>query len=565
MVDVVEPLAQPITARATDGEPLVHNLPQLIKAQDVGNHPDVPRPELTAMQQWWGLGDVLMGGTPLLKQKADELLPPLGTDEAKEEKDARVRKAVVTPFYSDQIDRYVARPFGRPITYRSKSEDAGLPDALKYLDANADGQGKTMSALGREHLFHAIHRSGDCLLVDLPTQTVPQSAAESLNRRPIMKRLSLADLLGWTWHIEAGDDGSAKMVTTGIRVWEEFQVKVGTWGTDTKRGVRIIQVSTPDQPGYSVLYEKQQNGDWVITQADPFKAKRIMLHTTWTQQITATMGKSQMTHLAELNLAYIQGDCEQQYGASYARISTTWTTGTDPDSQPGALGQTLSEQPVRVPPKRLTRGHKRHIRLPDGAQIGLLETTGGGLAAGRQEQDNLERRMERFGATHIAEGGVTATSIRRDDDRDTSNLRAWVTRTEDTITAALRDCADLAGATLPADFRVELFRDWSLAEEREQAMGHTFSAYDRNLIPVVHVHQQLRRYGILGPNESSDEVYAKAQEEAQERGNQEAAAAIEAALATGAMPPEPGQQPPAGGVPPKPPAGKPDTPDDDGA
>jgi hypothetical protein len=221
------------------------------------------------------------------------------------------------------------------------------------------------------------------------------------------------------------------------------------------------------------------------------------------------------------------------------------------------------DAPVAKPPKRVTRGHRRHIRLPQEATVGLLESSGSGLAAGRAELDNLEERMERFGASHTSAAGVTATSIRSDDDRDTSNLRAWCTREEESAEGAVRDCAELVGAVLSEEFSVELFRDWSQAAERDEAMAQVYAAWDRTLVPARIVHEQLRRYGALTAADKTDLLLDEARDEQNEAGeaaaDEEMRKAIAAAAAGGPGPgaPPPGAPEPDEPEPDEPPAPKP--------
>lgn len=523
----LEPFPQPIERFGPSpefGNPW-DELPNIITASDP-DQPDTPRSELVAMRKWWELGDILLRGLDAIKAHHAELLPPLGTDEQSDERDARLRKTIATPFYADTIDRLVARPFGRPIQYLGTT-DGMLPDAVAYLDQNADGTGKSLTALARDHLYQAIHRSGDCLLVDLPGQDEPTSQREVLDRRPIIKRIGLDRILGWGFRVD--DEG--RIVTTVLRLLDELVMPVGMFGESHETVVRMIRAAQDGEPGFSVIYRRNERGDWFLDQdlARAFNGERIMLHATWTNQIGPTIGRSPLSHLAELNMAYIVGDSEQAYGASHARVSTLWTTALEQEEKSGQLGgNVMAVTPIKKIARRLVRGHMRHIRLPPESQIGLLETAGSGLIAGRAELTNLEDRMERLGAAHTSRSGVTATATRSDDSRDTSNLRSWVGRVETTLQAVLRDCDELmAGqAVLPAEFRVQVFRDWEAAEEREQAMPHVLGSWDRQLIPARVVHDQLRRFGVLASTDTTDDLLAERSAEQQQQEQQDGQLAI---------------------------------------
>lgn len=508
-----EPIPQPVDEGKADVD---LRAPRLIKGDaDSYMQPDAKRPELVEMEKHWRLGDILLGGRDSIIAHSEEICPPLGDEEESGEREARLRKAINTPFYDDHIDRLVSRPFGRSVRFEMGNEQE-LPTRVAEVIRNADGLGKSISAMGRDHLYQAMHRGGDALMVDLHDEMEPVSMADETRRRPIVRRIPMNTIRGWEYEIDK--EGGVR--TTQLRLTETKREKKGFSVKETP-GIRIIQAATGGQPGFIAFYAKNESGDWNRLEYREWKNDRIMLHATWTQQTSATSGKSPMTHLAELNASYIGADCEQQYGASYARVATMWTVAFEKTEQAGKLGEDVATQtPVRRAARRITRGHRRHIRLPEDAKVGMLEVQGGGLARGRAELDALEKRMEQFSSTFTMARAVTATQVHKTDDRDTSNLAQYCTRVEDTLTAVMQDVAELANEQLPAEFRAQVFRDWSQAEEREQAMPHTYAAYDRKLIPARKVHDQLRRYGIVGPDEKSDELLSEAQKEAQERADQ---------------------------------------------
>lgn len=545
----VEPYRQPLTERAADPNPITP--PWVLAgfaekiAKDSADQPDIKRPELVAMEKWWRLGDVLLAGTDALKACADELLPPLGDDEKPEERDSRLRKAMNTPFYQDIIGRLVSKPFARPVSFRGATPK--LPDGLEHLNFNADGEGRGLTVVLRDHLHEAIHRGGSCLLSTLPDQATPQSEAERLAQKPLIKRVSLRDIYGWSYRWEEPNTNEEKaeasrrgprLITTMLRLREMKQKTVGMFGVEEVLGIRVLKATEEGKPGFSIRYERDREGNWIIVEKAEFRGTRIMLNPLWTWQLSATMGRSTMTPIAEMNLGYVQDDSEQRYGTSHARISTLYTIGAEDDRKTSApLGKDFD--PMALPqakaPTRITRGHRRLIRVGDpNAKIGMLETNGSGLAAGRNELEAFEKRMERFGAANLATTGVTATGIRSDDDRDNNNLKAWVTREEINATDAVRDCAELNQSELPKDWSVELFRDWNEADERDGAMRESLNCYDRTLVPARVPLEQLRRYGALSPKDTPENLLKEAQAEKADRDAIDADNVITTALAEGA-------------------------------
>ena len=572
-----EPFAQPLTDNLSDPpREFDSGLPKLIK-KDSLDQPDTKRPELVLMESWWRLADKLLEGTDGLKACADEFLPPLGDDEREEERKTRLRKVVCAPYYEDLLQTTVAKPFGRPVSFTGGpdgGEDSGkntLPAGLEHLQANADGEGRSLSTLLKDHLFDAFHRSGSCLLATLPFQEAPANEADRRSQLPLIKLVSMKDIYGWDFHWKQPEDpnDSVLMVTTMLRLFELKQVKTGQFTSQSVPGIRILQAAKDaNTPGFSVRYEKNKDGEWAIVDQQPYTLDRIMLSPTWTNQIGPAIGKPKLKVVAELNLVYVQDDTDQRNGGAYARISTLYTIGhTEGGSNSAAvgglrapIGNPFDPLPVKKAETRITRGHRRLIRIqPADAQIGLLESSGSGLTVGRAELKAQEERMQGFGAAHVTAPGVTATSTRRDDDRDTSNLRSWCTAVEQSATQAIRDCAELNGAPLPEDVMVQLFRDWSEATERQQSLEACFGAYDRSVVPARIVHQAMKRFGALAPQEDSAKLMEEAQAEKQDSearaAELEIEKAIAAAAAGGGPQPGPGGNQP--GNPPQPPTGKP--------
>ena len=202
--------------------------------------------------------------------------------------------------------------------------------------------------------------------------------------------------------------------------------------------------------------------------------------------------------MAELNLAHYQSDADQRHGLSYGRRATVVTSGTRASSGNPAEEAAKAAAGQGTDTKKVVLGYARRINI--------AETSGGPLAAGRDDLADLEQRMERFGAQQVSKGGgITALSRKLDNQRDTCNLEAWCTRLEGVLLHAVRAVAEWMNITLPAGQMVKIQRDFADSAPKAehmpiiQALGK-----DGFLSPATVIRETLAR-GILATVKNADD------------------------------------------------------------
>jgi len=479
--------------------------------------PDMPRPALARMECAWDLPDLLLGGTEAMHAAGNKVL-------VQEEKESdnefrrRMKRTVLTNYYGDTIDRHSGLPFAQTLKF-----DPPLPEALSYLETNADGCGRSITVLARELMREGMHRGMVHLLVDIPPNSGTDLAA-TLSRRPRMLPIVARDLLDVAE--EPTQEGEDHVTYARIRQCRDTRVGRFGWG-DVEQIMEIA--TTAAAAGETRVYEKGPDGEWLAPTITPYTRASIPLFTFYAKQVGDYEALPAYQYLAELNLVHFQSDADQRHGLSYGRRSTLVKTGWPDNVNPAeaaAKGQRIERD--------TTLGFGRQIiHKNDAARAYFLETGGAGLAAGVADLDGLERRMERFGAAQVSrDSGITATSRKLDDKRDTCNLEAWCTRMEGVLLPALRACAELRGVTLPANQQVRIDRSFADEEPPKADLPILLDMAKNKLLTVATLLAEVKARGQLvtvqDPTEEAqklaDETSASVEAEMQARAAQMLAA-----------------------------------------
>jgi hypothetical protein len=474
--------------------------------------PDADRPALERMRAKWRLPDTLMGGTAAMQEAS--LVNTRGStranviglireqDETDDEFLRRVSRTVLTNYYGDTIDRHSGLPFAKEIQF-----DPPLPPEMAYIASNVDGCGRSITVFAREVLREGIHRGLTHVLVDMPPGP-DRDYSDTLKRRPVMLHIQPSCLFGVTE--QTSDSGDESVVYA--RMLQHRTERVGQFGERVEDRVLIIEAAVESAAGMAVEYAKDKNGDWIPGDEVAYGSESIPLFTFYGKQIGDHEGEPAYTYLAELNNTHYQSDGDQRHGLSFGRRGTLVQTGWKENANP-AEAAAKGQQPA----KRAVLGYGRALKnTNEGANAFLLETGGAPLAAGQVDLNALQERMERFGAAQVSKGGgITATSRRLDDKRDTCNLEAWCTRLEQVLLAAVRAMAEWKGITLPEDQKMLIDRSFADDMPDSEDIPHILQMGSLKLLSTGTVLAEMKLRGVLKTVVDPDAELVKIVEEAE--------------------------------------------------
>lgn len=510
------------------------SLNYVAKDAKAADKPDHPRGSLAAMRKRWELGDLLLGGTDAMHAAGKKVLHQEEGETAEEFK-VRLGRGVLTNYYGDTIERHSALPFRTQVKF-----DPPLPESLAYLEHNCDGAGRSITVLAREMMREGMNRGLTHLLVDAPPVD-PDAASlrDDLTRRPLMLHIKPNDMLDAWDEPTASDDGEEQVVYA--RIMQTRLVESGQFGKLEQPFVLELDTTAGVAREWT-----EKDGDWTAEEK-PYQRPGIPLFTFYTHQTDSYAAEPAYRYLAELNLAHFQSDVEQRHGLSYARRSTLVQTGWDDkgNAQKIAAGQAVGQTDTRI-------GFGRRLRHPDpNAKSYFLETGGAGIAAGEQDLQSLEKRMERFGAAQVSrEGGITATSRALDDKRDNCNLEAWCTRLESRLLAAVKAIAAWRKVPLPANQAIQFDRSFAEDIAGPSDLPYLIQMTEKSMLPRAVLLEEARLRKVLRTRYSSEEIQSMLAEEE----SQFAEASMEALVAR-QLADRGGQQPPPAQPQPTEPAG----------
>lgn len=463
------------------------------------DRPDCERPALARMRPKWELPDLLLGGTKAMQDAGTRVLPQ-EQEEGDEEYRRRKMRTVLTNYYGNTLSTHSGLPFGTPVAF-----DPPLPDQMTYLSEDADGRGRSITVLARDFLRDAMHRGLSHVLVDIPSG-VAADFAETMRRRPRIIHIQPGDALD----IKDEPDQSGRESVSYVRLRQSGTKAKGRFGAEEVETILEIAANAVvddewTRASYSVEWSKNDDG-WVSSPPTAYSRASVPLFTLYANQTGEFEGEPAYASLAELNLAHYQSDADQRHGLSYGRRATVVTSGTKASNGSPAEEAAKAAAGQGTDTKKVVLGYGRRINIADpSGKAYLMETSGGPLAAGRDDLADLEQRMERFGAQQVSKGGgITALSRKLDNQRDTCNLEAWCTRLEGVLLHAIRAVAEWLKITLPAGQLVKIQRDFADSAPKAEHMPIIQSlGKDGFLSPATVIRETLAR-GILTTVKDAD-------------------------------------------------------------
>jgi hypothetical protein len=465
------------------------------KNTEAEDRPDFERPALQRMREHWRLPDLLLTKTRGMQEAGTEVLTQ-EVDESPEEYERRRRNTCLTGYYEHTIDSHSGMPFGKLVQF-----DPPLPELLEYLHRDADGTGKSITVLARDLMRDGIHRGMCHVLVDIPRGKT-ESYADVLARQPRMVHIGAPDLLDVQEEpTKAGD------VVVYARFRQSRETRLGTFGIKTEQ--TIVEVDAKQQA--SIEWSQTKGGEWVASEVESYTRDSVPLFTFYAKHKGPYEAEPAYEPLAELNLAHYQIDADYRHALTHGMRGTLVLTGWPTDTSPAsALAKGVAPEPNRT-----VLGYKRKLRhANDGARATMMETNGAPVAAGREALADMEKRMERFGAAQVSQGGgITATGRELDNRRDTCNLEAWCTRLEATILDALRAAAAWRKVELPANQRVMIPRDWASDGPKKEHVPQLLAIAREGFLSRETMIREIIARGMLAtvtdPSEEVDRIRAQ--------------------------------------------------------
>jgi len=386
---------------------------------------DVSTPSLAyqAMVGRWTKMNTLLGGTEAMRAAGEEMAPRHEHESDRAYKD-RIQSNVLFNMVDLTLRSWVGRPFGSPITY---SEDFS-PHLIPLMD-DVDLAGNNIDVFARQWFRDGVAKAFSHVLVEFPRVPVgPRTLADDdrLNIRPYFVHVQPEQLIFAQASIVDG-----KEVLQHIRIREEV-VQLDGWEEAIVEQIRVLELEwvnqgTDEEPDFVEkvrvsLYRKDEKDNWFVIDSWIMDIDFIPLVTFYADREGFMLGRSPLDDLADLNIRHWQSMSDQIAILTVARFPILACSGGDDED------------------KKLVVGPKEWLFTSDPtAKFYYVEHKGSAIAAGEVDIENLEKRMQSYGAEFAKERPDRESALARNLDtvEATSPLQDVTYRFNDALNYAL--------------------------------------------------------------------------------------------------------------------------------
>lgn len=407
---------------------------------------DVPLPQYAEYMELLDLPHALMKGTRGMRATGEKYLPK-EINEEDSTYEARKKRTVLLNAFQRTVQKMTGEVFSKPIT---PSEE--VPDYLTEMFTNVDGEGNSLDVYSQKVFTQDLVDGISHILVDYPNikkrevkgilefwyeptdeekeegklsewRPFTKGTEEELGFRPIWVHLPAESIIGWRVKKVNG-----VLVTIQIRFTEVSYEDDGKYGTKKVERIRVIE------PGrYEVHIKNIETGKWDLEEEGKTSLDYVpLVSIMFGEKLQDMIAQPPLEGLAFLNMLHWQSSSDQRNILHYARLVTYF-------------GRLLSTDPktkeVVVGPNRLIHG------MDPQSDFKVVEHTGRGIEAGRNDLLDLEKQMGMFGLIYMMPqtGNITATQRAIESSENDSALLNWALIFQAGLNKALEYTADMLG------------------------------------------------------------------------------------------------------------------------
>jgi hypothetical protein len=457
-------------------------------SRDVG----VPSSAYEDMLEHWHLIDALEGGTLAMRAGGEDWLPR-ETKESPAAYDARLERSVLFNGYSDTVSKTAARPFSKPVTLTG---DDNLPDQLAGIKNDADGEGTSLTQLGRELFREGLNRGVVHMIVDYPRLNGDETKAQEQESgaRPTFVPLKTPSVIGWR---SVTDGGVTRL--TQLRISETGEEESGPYGTSTVNRVRVWTETT-----WELWRQHEKKMDsWTLEAFGDHSFGAIPLVTAYFKRTGFMTAKPPMEDLAWLNLAHWQSASDQRNILRFARTGLWFVKGMSKKDFEKVGGLTLGPNQAFC------------IENAD-SDVKVVEHSGSSIEMGAKDVRDLEERMELMGLQPFVRlsGYQTATGKAIDEGRNQTEVQAWARAIEQMLLDAYHLAARwIKQPDATADLGVDVYSDFGIGPRISADVDALIRARVAKEIDRETFLRELRKRAVLSEDESIEDIIERLEDE----------------------------------------------------
>lgn len=333
---------------------------------------NTPLQSYNKMASKWKLPLDLWGGTPSMRENCKDWLPqqPNEDDESYE---TRVMRSFLFNVYKRTILSMVGNAFTNNIAV------SGIPDELKYIETNANGQGQSLTEHAAE-LFEDILIFGKCHdYVDFPSDTIGSVSNieyKKLGLTPYFARISPVNLIGWELQYNNGFEDIAH-----VRITDHDSYVDDDWCEQHRELVRVVYQDTIELWGrpYSGI-SLTGDGEFELLDVSENDLGYVPLQSAYANKSGAFIADPTLEDLAWLNLQHFQSSSDQHNILHIARVPFLLAVGFEEKDDMTIAANNMI------------------VTANEDGKITYVEHQGKAIDAGRTHGKDIEEQMGKIGA-----------------------------------------------------------------------------------------------------------------------------------------------------------------------
>jgi len=457
-------------------------------------NPSTPTEDYMQMQERFALPVALLQGTLAMRAQSTAYMPQYPS-EGDERYARRVKNSVLLESFRKSVDNLSSRPFAKEITI---DEDAG--DMWSEFVSNVDHAGSSLTSFAKGQLEDMLTFGKSHILVDFPDterlkaelskDQLTKADENEFNLRPYFSHISPASVIGWLSKRVGGVEvlEQVRFIETSferVDEWEEKEVsRVHVWTSEKIDTYRKLDKNTDE---------------WPLESTRPNTLGFIPLITIYANRKGFLKAFPPMEGLAHLNQKHWWMQSDQDQIETVARVPMLFFRGFDVEKLAA----------VEVGPYKIfgNRAHESDIKV--------VETSGKAVEVGAHALGRLEKQMQAMSMEPLQRKPqqVTATEMVLDEQRNMSDLEAYVVRLEKGLRDGLKIVAMWKKIDPKAVPAVNIAKDDALAmggdrELEEMRLDYTMGVIDQR---TYLEHRKAR--GLYSEDMDIDEVIDRASQE----------------------------------------------------
>jgi len=463
--------------------------PDLRLGSNVANPEQSPnigytRQEVSNLASKWELVEDCLEGEDAMKAREDKYLPRPNSKDVTAENLARydsyLARAVFYNVVGRTLEGLVGQVFSRdPITT--------IPDELKSMVDNVDGEMVSLDQQAKQGLMRSISYGGFGLLVDYPVTSGAISLAEQKagTIRPTITQYTRKSIINWRWKKRGGvkvlslvviseqgvasDDGFEEVCEAQWRVLELINdvYSITVWRYDEKAKNYVVKEATV----------RPTDGKGLPLDEIPFYFCGVLNN-------NAAPDKPALYDLAVLNRAHYRNSADYE--------DSCYLVG-----QPTPVFAGLTKQWVQdvFKNKPIQLGSRGSVALPVGGTASLMQANPNSMP--KEAMDQKELQMAALGAKLIESGGGQNTlgQAQLDESTESSMLATSAKNVSLVYTLAMKMAARLHNVD-PKDISYSLNTDFPASRLTPNERTETVLEWQAGAISLTEMRAAMRKAGV---------------------------------------------------------------------